>query len=1162
MNNFKTILTKLEQFIRKYYTNELIKGALLFFSIGLLYFIITLLIEHFLWLNSTARTILFWTFITVELALFVKFIIIPLAKLFKLQKGINYEEASKLIGNHFPEVNDKLLNVLQLKAETENSELLLASIDQKSLELQPFPFKLAVNFKQNVKYLKYAAIPLLILLLTAVTGKFNWFSDSYERVLNYKTAYEPPAPFQFFVLNEDLQAIENKEYRLIIETAGEVIPETAQITFNNETYFLQQRGSGQFEFVFDQPKNAITFNLMANDVTSKPYTLNVVQVPTLVNFEMVLDYPSYTKKRDEVLKSTGNAVVPQGTNITWKLNTKSTDNVYLYAKDTTVFKTQERNRFEASKRVYNTLDYNLSTSNKDLKDYENLAYSISVIRDEYPELNVKSQVDSLDQQSLYFYGQVSDDYGLNKLQLVYYPSDNEQDKKIEPIAISKSNFEEFISAFPNNLNIKEGISYELYFEVFDNDAVSKNKSTKSSVFSYRKRTKNEEEQKQLQEQNETIQDLNKSLEKFDEQQKELEELSKTQKEKSELNFNDKKKFENFIKRQQQQEEMMKEFNKKLKENLDEFQKDEEKDDQFKEDLKERLKQNEEQLKKDEKLLEELEKLREKLSKEELSQKLEKLAKQTKNQKRSLEQLVELTKRYYVTKKAEKIAKDIEELAKEQDNLANKEQEKNTKEEQDVISKKFEELEKQLEELAKENKELKQPVDLPKDDLKEEDIKKEQKEASEELEKKEESPTPQDKKEKNESAKKKQKSAAKKMQSLSMKMQKAMQQAADKSIQEDVEMLRQILDNLVVFSFDEEAVMKKFKSIEVNHNEYAVYLRKQKDLRSHFEHVDDSLFALSLRQPSISENVNKEITDVYFNIDKSLAQLAENNLFQGVSAQQYAVTSANNLANFLSDALDNLQNQMAMPSPGQGQGEDGMPMPDIIMSQEELNEMMKDGMKKSEGEKPGEKPGDKPGEKPGDKPGDKPGEKEGDKGKDGKKGKKGDKGKEGEKDGEGDGEGGEGKGGNKEGQDGFNEDLNGELYKIYQQQQQIRQALEEKLARDEKNGKGGSGDAKQLIKDMEEVELDLINKGFTNQTLEKMMNLQHQLLKLEKATFQQGQDSKRKSETNKKEFNNTTNNQISKAKEYFNTTEILNKQSLPLQQVYKKKVQDYFKLKDD
>ena len=148
MNNFNNIQTKLEQFIAKYYTNELIKGAILFFSIGLLYFLVTLLIEHLLWLNSTGRTLLFWLFIAVELFLFIKFIAIPISRLLKLQKGIDYLDASKIIGNHFPEVNDKLLNVLQLHQNKTGSELLLASIEQKSAELYPIPFKLAIILKR------------------------------------------------------------------------------------------------------------------------------------------------------------------------------------------------------------------------------------------------------------------------------------------------------------------------------------------------------------------------------------------------------------------------------------------------------------------------------------------------------------------------------------------------------------------------------------------------------------------------------------------------------------------------------------------------------------------------------------------------------------------------------------------------------------------------------------------------------------------------------------------------------------------------------------------------------------------------------------------------------------------------------------------------------
>ncbi|OUS02380.1 hypothetical protein A9Q86_03805 [Flavobacteriales bacterium 33_180_T64] len=1128
-SEFKNIQAKLERFVKRYYTNELLKGAILFFAIGLLYFLFTLFVEYVLWLSPNARTILFWIFVLVELSLFTKFIAIPLAKLFKLQKGINHEEASKIIGQHFSEVNDKLLNVLQLQQTHSESELLVASIDQKSAELSPIPFKYAINFGTNTKYLKYAAIPIIILLLSLITGKMNWFSDSYERVVNYKTAFEPPAPFQFFVINESLDAIENKDFKLQVKTAGDVIPENAQIHYNGESYFLQQSAPGQFEYVFSQPKLEMNFNFTANDVTSKNYTLEVIKVPTLVSFEMILDYPSYTKKTDETLKSTGNATIPEGTIVTWKVNTRATTHVSLNEKDTLGFSKMEDGVFEVSKRLSRDFNYDISTSNDNLKDYESLAFSLNTIRDDYPELNLRVEKDSIDNQSLYFLGQVSDDYGLSKLQLVYYPANEEGSKLYEQIPVSTSNFDEFVAAFPNQLTLTEGINYELYFQVFDNDVNHNYKSTKSPVFTYRKLTKEEEEKKLLEEQNETIQDLNNSFDKLKAQDKELEKLAKMQKEKDALNFNDKKKLEDFIKRQRQQEEMMQNFNKKLKDNLEEFQNENKEEDAFKEELKERLNDNEEQLKKDEKLLEELEKLQEKIQKEELSEKLEELAKQNKNKQRSLEQLLELTKRYYVAKKAEKLQRELEALAEEQEALSEEENENNTKAKQEELNKKFEDFQKELEELQKENKELKKPIDVPQDKEEEEEIKKEQQEATEDLEKKEENEEQGNKQESNQnqkSAKQKQKKAAKKMKEMSAKMTQSMMSGGGDQIAEDAAMLRQILDNLVLFSFDQEGLMKQFRSIGVNHNEYGKYLRKQSSLREHFEHIDDSLFSLSLRQPTISEQVNTKITDVFYNLDKSLGQLSENQLYQGISTQQYTITATNDLASFLSDVLDNMESQMN-PSPGQGSGGD-MQLPDIIKSQEELNKEMEEGMKKSQKGKPKS-------------------------GKDGKEGEEG----EGEKKGQ-SGDPKQGENGAQQGEgEGNSEEMNGELYRIYQQQQQLRQALQDKLGKEGSNGQAGD-----LLKKMEEVELDLLNKGFTNQTLQKMMELQHQLLKMENATFMQGEDKKRKSETNTKRFNNGSNNQIPTAREYFNTTEILNRQALPLQQVYKKKVQEYFKKKDD
>jgi len=81
-------------------------------------------------------------------------------------------------------------------------------------------------------------------------------------------------------------------------------------------------------------------------------------------------------------------------------------------------------------------------------------------------------------------------------------------------------------------------------------------------------------------------------------------------------------------------------------------------------------------------------------------------------------------------------------------------------------------------------------------------------------------------------------------------------------------------------------------------------------------------------------------------------------------------------------------------------------------------------------------------------------------------------------------------------------------------------------------------------------------------LRKMQNLKHQLLKLEKAKKQQGEDVKRVSSTSKIEGSQSPNLSQETIKQYFNTIEILNRQSLPLRQEFMQKVQEYFKIKND
>ncbi|RKF05139.1 uncharacterized protein DUF4175 [Tenacibaculum lutimaris] len=1092
MGEFTKIQQKLQQFSRKYYTNELIKGSILFVSLGLLYLFFTLFIEYFLWLQPTARTLLFWLFIVVELFLLFRFICFPIFKIIGLQKGISFEEASKIIGNHFPEVQDKLLNVLQLQQTNQQSDLLVASIEQKSKELQPISFNKAINFSSNKKYLKYVLIPVFIWVLSLLTGTSEKLSQSLNRVVNHSVDYNPPAPFYFNLTAKDLRVIKGKDITIYFQTTGEVIPNEAKVHFNNQQYFLENEGNGLFSYTFSEVQNPITFYASANGINSQEYKLTIINTPSIQNISLHLQYPSYIKKANETINNTGNLNVPQGTFITWNIKTSETDTVTFINKEKReIFTRKENEKFEFKKQLNESLHYQIATSNKNLKDYEQLQFSIDVIKDEYPTISVNSNIDSITRGNAQFAGQIADDYGFKKLEIVYYDKSNSQNIESKSITINKENIQTFYFEFPGDLNLKNGINYELYFQVYDNDIVNGSKNALSKKFSYRQKSEEEIEEELLLEQKNYIENINNSLDQQQKSKKELEKIQFDLQNKKNINWNDQKKIQNLVKRQEQYKEMMQRQTQKLQENFSEKKEENETLQEKKENLQKRIEELK-KLEKQQKLLDELKKLADKLNKEELIKKTKELAEQNKQQERSLERILEMTKRFYVEQKMNQLANKLDELSKKQEKLSDK---NTTKEEQKEINTEFQKAKKELNDLDKDNKNLKQPMEIPSMENLEKEVQEELNKADENLDN-----------DQQQNAKKNQKKASEKMQQMSQKMQQAMQSMSAEMEEENMEGLRQILENLITFSFDQEALMDEFSSTNSSHPNFGKNLQKQHQLKTYFEHIDDSLFVLSMRIPSISSKVQDQLAQAHYNLDQSLENFADNYFQNGVSNQQYVMTSANTLADMLSNTLDAMQN----PKPGNGKGKGkgkSFSLPDIIQQQNELMEKMKEGMQKQNQGKPKDD-------------------------------------KEGQKEGEGEGE--------------KNDDLDGELYQIYKEQSQLREQLENAI----KEGNGDNKEAKKALKKMEELENQILEKGFTQESINRMQQLNYELLKLDKATFEQNREKQRKSNTNLQEFNNNNSKELKFKKLFYNQTEILNRQSLPLRQNYKKKVQEYFSLPKD
>ena len=1115
MSGYNNIREKLLQFIRKYYVNELIKGSILFLSLGFMYLIFTLFLEYFLWLEPTARTFLFCFFICFEVFLLIHFIAIPIFKLIGLRKGISLESASKNIGNHFPEVSDKLLNILQLNENVNQSDLLLASISQKAKELQPFSFAKAVDFNENIKYLKYAIVPLSIWGITLFSGNNTIFTESLDRVVNYRTAYTPPAPFSFVVKNKNLQVIQGQSLTISIQTIGEIFPTEAKIFFDKQQYFLQNNLEGNFSYVFSDVQQPIKFHFEANGIQSQEYNVQVINTPSIRSISLQLKFPYYLKKKEETIQNSGSLIVPDGTKITWNVNAIETEDiVFINHKNRKSFIKKDTDNFEFSKQIREPLMYQISSSNKNLQDYENLQFSIAVLKDELPEILIQTNIDSISGGSALFAGQVSDDYGLKKLQLIYYDKDTPQDVKVFVLPISKANIQTFFYQFPEGLELNNGTNYEFFFEVYDNDAVNGSKKAKSNVFYYRQKTNDEIEDELLQVQRSTINNLNNSVQKQQKQQQDLDKFQQELQNKKKLSWNDKNKVDLLIKRQEQYKKLMQQQTETLQRSLGK----EKEENKSLQDKKEELKKRIEELRrtgKQQKLLDEIAKLAAKLNKEDLVKKAKELAQQNKQQERSLERTLELVKRFYIEQKTMQIANRLKELSIEQEAVENNKE--GSLAYQKEIKKRFDFLKSQLNELVKDNEKLKEPMELPDVQNEKESIDAALKNAEDNLQEKS-----------NLAAKKNQKQSAEKLLEMSAKMQEAMMKMEADSIKENMEDLRKILENLVIFSMKQEDVMNKFVAISTTHPDFGKDLKNQNNMKTYFEHIDDSLYVLSMRLPKISAKIQDDLATANFNLEQSLENFSEDRFDLGVSNQRYVMTASNNLADYLSTMLNSMKSASMQPGKGKGKGS-GFSLPDIIKKQGELSEKMKDGMKK------GGKSGEKKGKGKKDKI-------SGDNGKSGGMGRDGNKGSKGNLGNNGLGE---------------NDDLDGKLYEIYKQQSLLRQQLHEAIKESESNNEGGMGDSKNALKSMEQLESDILKFGFSRGTIQKMQQLNYELLKLERASLMQGKDNKRSAIGNLKEDKKNKILSLEFKKRFFNQIEILNRQSLPLQQNYKLKVRKYF-----
>ena len=314
----------------------------------------------------------------------------------------------------------------------------------------------------------------------------------------------------------------------------------------------------------------------------------------------------------------------------------------------------------------------------------------------------------------------------------------------------------------------------------------------------------------------------------------------------------------------------------------------------------------------------------------------------------------------------------------------------------------------------------------------------------------------------------------------------------------MDVLRQILENLVYFSIEEERIFLTFQNLDKNDPKYVELMHAQQGLRDAAEIIEDSLFALSKRVPQISSKINREINAIDKKAASSIDHLRERLTLKAIQDQQFVMTSANNLAVLLSEILESMQEDLASSLPNSQQCEKpgkGSPKPgDLKKMQQDLNNHLKKMKKEME-----------------------EGNKNGDQGK-----------------------------------------LSKRLVEMLAKQELIRHSLED--LRQDIDNKNDLNTLQNAIEHMQETEKDIANKNITMESLNRQKEILTKLLEVENALREQEQDEKRESKTNLTDYDRIVQEayETYEAKK-MKQTEMIKTTPPSLKTYYKRRIDRYFNL---
>jgi len=881
--NALLIEKKVKKYIRRYYDLKIAFGFLTGLISIVFSALISFLINYLFKPGFIANRVLLISLMLLNLLLLTRYVIIPFLRRIGWLRGMNYYEASREIAKRNGSVRDNIENILELEHEKVKENILYDyAIGQKSEKIRWLDFNRTISLKSLINQGLKALITLILLFGIYLIWP-QIISSGYKSVIVGNKISAAIPVFDFEVLNTELKVESGKDFELFFTISPQVTK--AVIKTGEKTERAGWNGTS-FSYIFRAVNNRINFRIMTGIAASRNFTLEIIQKPEINKITLQVRAPDYTEVSDFMQENDGNIEIPEGANIEFNINTRFCENAFLVFDDTLEC-TGKNQDWSCGRSFRKSIDYTvvLKGAGGIVTEYY---YRINVVKDLFPEIEIRERIDSAFRSQVVVEGTIEDDYGFSRLVLIRTRNNQEVTKEI---GFSKENlyqtFYEVIEADTNETGY--------FFRVWDNDGINGPKFTDSRKIYLKTKSKDEikSENRELRKKvNEQIEKGVSSIDKLEEKimQFRMERLTGSMKP---WEIQEKMKEINQLKNELV--ELVEAIQKQNEEftNNEELVGEEEEMIQKAKDIEDLLKNLiDEELKE---LLEQFEKLAKEFNEREANEATEKLELNMDKLREQMDMGLELLKRMELEKEMLESADKLEEMA-------NKVEEGKRDSTQFNASEEFRKWDENFEEMLKENSALKEPVKVDENKERREGIKNELDTSGNQ---------------KGQSGKESSKKAAGEMRQLVNDIRNMVGGDKESSQMVDIEELRQIRNALNDFSKWQETVNQGLNNVTAANPAYSENLKQQKFLQDKFSKIRDSLKSIGYKEPIVAKIIGEEMFHVETSF-RNLFESAENNRIQQIRVEQNKVMSEVNIMVLKIDELiKSTENQKGTGSGSKG-----------------------------------------------------------------------------------------------------------------------------------------------------------------------------------------------------------------------------------------------------